>query len=71
MSLCTCVDTSYMLMYSVFSVLQLISPYSVAVYSGLCALACFDRQELYTRVISSRLVCGYTIAQARHALCLV
>ncbi|XP_003383480.1 PREDICTED: COP9 signalosome complex subunit 1-like [Amphimedon queenslandica] len=32
---------------------DLLSPYTIAVYGGLCALASFDRQELYTKVISS------------------
>lgn len=33
---------------------QLLSPYTVALYGGLCALASFDRHELYTKVIGSR-----------------
>ena len=36
--------------------LQLISPYAVAVYGGLCALATFDRQDIYSKVLTSRLV---------------
>ena len=35
---------------------QLLSPYAVAVYGSLCALASYDRQELYTNVIASRYV---------------
>ena len=37
--------------------LQLISPYAVAVYGGLCALASFDRQDIHSKVLTSRLVC--------------
>lgn len=32
---------------------DLLSPYAVAVYGSLCALASYDRQELYTNVIAS------------------
>eukprot|EP00731_Ephydatia_muelleri_P021166 Em0013g893a len=32
---------------------DLLSPYSVAVYGGLCALASFDRQDLHSKVIGS------------------
>jgi COP9 signalosome complex subunit 1 len=32
---------------------DLLSPHSVALYGALCALASFDRQDLYTRVIAS------------------
>ncbi|XP_064407126.1 COP9 signalosome complex subunit 1-like [Halichondria panicea] len=32
---------------------DLLSPYCVAVYGGLCALASFDRQDLYTKVLTS------------------
>jgi COP9 signalosome complex subunit 1 len=32
---------------------DLLSPHTVALYGGLCALASFDRQDLYTRVIAS------------------
>lgn len=32
---------------------DVMSPYTVAIYGGLCALASFDREELFTKVISS------------------
>lgn len=32
---------------------DLVSPHAVALYGGLCALASFDRQDLYSRVIAS------------------
>ena len=33
---------------------QLLSPSTVAVYGGLCALASFDRQDLHSKVLASR-----------------
>jgi len=33
---------------------DLLSPYAVAIYGGLCALASFDRQDLYSKVLTSR-----------------
>ena len=37
---------------------QLLSPSAVALYGGLCALASFDRQDLHSKVLTSRLSIG-------------
>lgn len=53
---CQCLNTvihdysALILLYAV----QLVSPYCVTVYGGLCALASFDREDLYTKVLTSR-----------------
>ncbi len=50
---CIIVETKLPLLH-LYSSLQLLSPYAVAVYGSLCALASYDRQDLYNNVIASR-----------------